>query len=110
MIYKDSQGHTYSGGSITTFVNGVLFSGTPSAAQLESWGYVLQPEPEPYVPTEEDIKRDRMAAIQSELQATDYLALKAYEGEDMSDHPGWKERRAALRVEYRELEEELNNV
>ncbi len=47
---------------------------------------------------------DRMAEIQAELAATDYLALKAFEGEDMSEHEGWKERRAALRAEYRQLE------
>lgn len=48
---------------------------------------------------------DRMAEIQAELAATDYLALKAFEGEDMSEHEGWKERRAALREEYRQLEQ-----
>lgn len=48
---------------------------------------------------------DRMAEIQAELAATDYLALKAFEGEDMSEHEGWRERRAALREEYRQLEQ-----
>lgn len=47
---------------------------------------------------------DRMAEIQAELAATDYLALKAFEGEDMSEYEGWRERRAALRAEYRQLE------
>lgn len=49
--------------------------------------------------------QERMKAIQAELAATDYLALKAFEGEDMSEHEGWKERRAALREEYRQLEQ-----
>ena len=51
-----------------------------------------------------------MQEILDELRNTDYLALKAFEGEDMSDHLGWKEQRAALREEYRRLEEQLNNL
>lgn len=49
-------------------------------------------------------RKARMKEIQAELASTDYLALKDYEGEDMSDHPQWKEHRAALRAEYRQLE------
>ena len=51
-------------------------------------------------------RQARMKEILAELQATDYLALKAFEGEDMSEHPTWKEDRAALRSEYRKLEAE----
>lgn len=49
-------------------------------------------------------RQARMKEILAELEATDYLALKAFEGEDMSEHDGWRERRAALRAEYRQLE------
>ena len=108
MTYKDSQGHIYRGGAMTRLVDGVLFSGVPTVEQLTAWGYEEVAPPEPYVPTEEDIKRQRMDEILAELQATDYLALKAFEGEDMSEHPNWKEDRAALRIEYRALESELN--
>ena len=108
MTYKDSEGHIYNGGSMTRLVDGVLFSGVPTVEQLAAWGYEEVLPPEPYVPTVEDLKRARMDAILSELQATDYLALKAFEGEDMSEHPNWREDRAALRREYRALESELN--
>ena len=53
-------------------------------------------------------RKQRMKEILAELQATDYLALKAYEGEDMSEHPDWKENRASLRAEYRQLEAHEN--
>ena len=85
---------------------GTLWSGVPSVEQLAEWGYEVVEET-PYVPTENDLKRQRMAEIIAELQATDYLALKAFEGEDMSGHLGWKEHRAELREEYRRLESEL---
>lgn len=51
-----------------------------------------------------------MSEILTELAQTDYLALKAFEGEDMAEHPGWKEKRAALRTEYRQLESEIEEV
>ena len=53
-------------------------------------------------------RQARMKEILAELEATDYLSLKAYEGEDMSEHPTWKEDRAALRAEYRTLEAQEN--
>lgn len=49
-------------------------------------------------------RKERMKEIKEELAATDYLALKAIEGEDMSGHEGWQEHRAELRREFRELE------
>ena len=112
MIYKDSENHIYIGGNTMTKIleNGSLFSGIPTTEQLSEWGYVLQSEPEPYTPTAEELVRQRMQEILDELRNTDYLALKAFEGEDMSDHIGWKEQRAALREEYRRLEEQLNNL
>ena len=106
--YNNTTKHTYTGGSMTIIKDGVLFSGVPTQEQLQEWGYE-EVVTAPYTPTEEDLKRQRMAEIQDELAATDYLALKDFEGEDMSDHVGWKETRAALRAEYRLLEAEVNN-
>lgn len=94
---------------MTKRVDNGVFSGIPSDEQLTQWGYE-EVIPQTYTPTEQDLKRNRMNEILNELQSTDYLALKAFEGEDMSEHVGWKERRAALRVEYRQLESELQNA
>lgn len=94
------------GQSMTRRVDNGVFSGIPSEEQLRAWGFE-EVVPTPYTPTEEDLKRQRMTEIQSELASTDYLALKAFEGEDMSEHPTWKEDRAALRAEYRRLESEV---
>lgn len=94
------------GQSLTRRVDNGVFSGIPSEEQLRAWGFE-EVVPTPYTPTEEDLKRQRMTEIQSELASTDYLALKAFEGEDMSEHPTWKEDRAALRAEYRRLESEV---
>lgn len=91
--------------SLTWEKDGVLFSGIPSAEQLAEQGYEPYVQPTPPEPTQEELARQRMAEIQMELAQTDYLTLKAYEGEDMSEHEGWKEHRAALRAEYRELED-----
>ena len=111
MIYVNkTTGERYQGGSITRNINEhTVFSGTPTEELLTEWGF------EPYVmpvhiPTEDEIREQRMQEILNELAKTDYLALKAFEGEDMSEHPGWKEHRAALRAEYRQLESEVENV
>ena len=100
-------GERYTGGSITRNINEhTVFTGVPTEELLTEWGF------EPYVPpthipTEDEIREQRMQEILNELAETDYLALKAFEGEDMSEHPGWKEHRAELRAEYRELEAQL---
>lgn len=105
--YNSTINKHYYGGTITYAINkNKIFAGVPTVEQLIEWGFEEVVET-PYVPTEEDIKLQRMQEIIEELKATDYLALKDYEGEDMSEHPGWKEHRAALRVEYRELEASL---
>lgn len=98
--------------TITRKVDNGVFSGIPSVEQLYEWGFKewIEPAPTPYEPTEEDVRKQRMDEILAELAETDYLALKAFEGEDMSEHPGWKEKRAALRAEYRQLESEVQNV
>lgn len=103
-------GERYTGGSITRNINEhTVFTGVPTEELLIEWGF------EPYVPpthipTEDEIREQRMQEILAELAETDYLALKAFEGEDMTEHPGWKEKRAALRAEYRQLESEVENV
>lgn len=106
MKYYNSTTKKYynDGQSLTWEKDGVLFSGIPSAEQLAEQGYVPYTPPVAAEPTQEELARQRMAEIQMELAQTDYLALKAYEGEDMSEHEGWKEHRAELRAEYRELE------
>jgi len=109
MKYYNSTTKKYynDGQSLTWEKDGVLFSGIPSSEQLAEQGYEPYTPPVTAEPTQEERTRLRMAEIQMELAQTDYLALKAYEGEDMSEHEGWREHRAALRAEYRELEESL---
>lgn len=101
---KTTKKYYNEGHALTWEKDGVLFSGIPSAEQLAEQGYEPYVPPVAAEPTQEELARMRMAEIQMELAQTDYLALKAYEGEDMSEHEGWKERRANLRAEYRELE------
>ncbi len=105
--YKNKQGEIYNGKSIVVDDRRII---NPTEKMLLAAGY--EPYEAPvmnYEPTEEDKRQQRMAEIQAELAATDYLALKAFEGEDMSEHEGWKEKRKALREEYRRLEEKLNS-
>lgn len=102
---KTTKKYYNEGHALTWEKDGVLFSGIPSAEQLAEQGYEPYTPPIAAEPTQEELARQRMAEIQMELAQTDYLALKAFEGEDMSEHEGWKERRAALRAEYRELED-----
>ena len=111
--YNSTANEWYTEGStMTKRVNNGVFSGIPSVEQLTDWGFEewVEPAPTPYEPTEEDVRKQRMDEILAELAATDYLALKAFEGEDMAEHPGWKEKRAALRAEYRQLESEVEDV
>ena len=107
MIYynKRENKYYYEGRSMTRILDdGSLWSGVPTIKELTDWGF------EPYVhPTDDEIRELRMQEILKELDATDYLALKAFEGEDMSEHLGWKEQRATLRREYRQLEQENSN-
>ena len=100
-------GALYNGKSIVVDDRRII---NPTEKMLLEAGY--EPYEEPvmnYEPTEEDKRQQRMAEIQAELAATDYLALKAFEGEDMTEHEGWKEKRKALREEYRRLEEKLDS-
>lgn len=108
MIYKNNTtGEMYHGGAITRRLdNGAVVTGTPTPEMLAEWGFELYTPPQPQV----DVREQRMDEILAELAETDYLALKAFEGEDMTEHPGWKEKRAALRAEYRQLESEVEDV
>ena len=89
--------------------DGRIFAGIPTEQQLAEWGFEELVEPASPEPTEQELKQLRMSEILTELAQTDYLALKAFEGEDMTEYPGWKEHRAELREEYRQLESNLNN-
>ena len=109
--YNEKTGeYYYEGRSMTRRLdNGYLFAGVPTEQQLAEWGFEPYTPPV-HIPTEDEIREQRMQEILNELAETDYLALKAFEGEDMSEHPGWKEKRAALRAEYRQLESEVEDV
>jgi hypothetical protein len=109
-LINKNTGEIYTGGEMTRNIDEhTVFSGVPTLELLTEWGF--EPYiPPTHIPTEIELKKQRMDEILDELKATDYLALKAFEGEDMSEHPGWKEYRAALRVEYRELEEEVKEM
>ncbi len=104
--YNEKTGeYYYEGRSMTKRLDdGRIFAGVPTEQQLAEWGFEPYEPPAPPEPTERELKQLRMQEILAELAETDYLALKAFEGEDMSEHPGWKEHRAALRTEYRQLE------
>ena len=108
MTYKNNTtGEMYHGGAITRrLANGAVVTGTPTSEMLTEWGFTPYTSPQPQV----DVRKQRMEEILAELAETDYLALKAFEGEDMSEHLGWKEKRAALRAEYRQLESEVEDV
>lgn len=101
--YKNKQGEIYNGKSIVVDDRRII---NPTEKMLSEAGYEpYEEQVTNYEPTEEDKRQQRMAEIQAELAATDYLTLKAFEGEDMSEHEGWKEKRKALREEYRRLEQ-----
>ena len=59
---------------------------------------------------EEYSKRERMAEIKAKLSSLDYLTSKYVDGEDMSEYGDWQGHRKALREEYRQLEESLDEM
>lgn len=91
--------------------DGSVFSGVPSAEQLEAWGFEeWTPEPAPELSEDEQEReewRNRLREIEEELRSMDYLTSKFIDGEDMSQYGDWQGRRKALRQEYREIEELL---
>lgn len=75
----------------------------PSEAQLLAAGYHKREVAQVTAPY--DDTQARIDALKAELQATDYIALKAIEGYDCDAlYPGWKARRRALRDQINELE------
>jgi hypothetical protein len=113
MTYINNQtGHRYTGGSMTRLVGGVLFSGVPTVEQLTEWGYhPLVANQEQHVPTQEEIRQQRMVEILSLLAETDYIVLKKAEGIDISEYDakyvgGFLAWRQALRAEYNDLEQQ----
>ena len=103
--YNEKTGeYYYEGRSITRRLDdGHIFAGVPTAEQLAEWGF------EPYVmpahiPTEDEIREQRMQEIQIILDSMDYLTSKYIDGEDMTKYGDWQGKRKALREEYRELE------
>ena len=112
MTYKDTQGHLYTGGAMTRREGNSVFTGIPTKQQLTEWGYTEVAPPEPYTPTEEDIKRQRMEEIRQQLSDTDYIIIKKAEGYDISEYNeryegdflAWRQR---LRNEYNQLEDTL---
>lgn len=47
---------------------------------------------------------DRIERLKDSLRATDYIVLKEIEGQDVSEHKGYKEQRQALRAEINALQ------
>lgn len=39
----------------------------------------------------------KIQELKEELQSSDYIALKAFEGRDVSEHTGWQQRRQDIR-------------
>jgi hypothetical protein len=39
----------------------------------------------------------KIQQLKEELQSSDYIALKAFEGRDVSEHTGWQQRRQDIR-------------
>lgn len=46
----------------------------------------------------------KIQQLKEKLQASDYIALKAYEGRDVSEHTGWQQRRQDIRDSINELQ------
>lgn len=107
--YNETNNKWYREGQSLTIVHeGVLHSGIPTEEQLKEWGYKLVKEPTPVTISEEEQayndRQARMNFLQSELNRTDYIAIKASEGCDVSEYGDWKAMRNAWREEYNELE------
>lgn len=46
----------------------------------------------------------KIQELKEELQSTDYIALKAFEGRDVSEHGNWQQRRQDIRDNINELQ------
>ena len=107
MYRNPKTGETYTEGSIyvTMLPDGTLYTGVPTEAELQEFGFgpYVPPVPDP-APAPVSAYRERMEAIKAELASMDYLTAKAMDGEDMSKYGDWQGRRRALRAEYDFLE------
>ena len=68
---------------------------------------------EEVVPTTQEViasKQSQLLNISSELKATDYIAMKELDGEDVSKYGDYKSCRKALRAEYNAMEKEIENL
>lgn len=105
--YKKKNGEIYNGKSIVVDDRRII---NPTEKMLLEAGYEPYEEPVTnYEPTEEDKRQQRMAEIQAELAATDYLTSKYVDGEDMTEYGDWQGRRRSLREEYRLLESQATD-
>ena len=46
----------------------------------------------------------KIQELKEELQSTDYIALKAFEGRDVSEHGDWQQQRQDIRDSINELQ------
>lgn len=46
----------------------------------------------------------KIQELKETLQSTDYIALKAFEGRDVSEHRNWQQRRQDIRDSINELQ------
>lgn len=46
----------------------------------------------------------KIQQLKEELQSSDYIALKAFEGRDVSEHGDWRQRRQDIRDSINELQ------
>lgn len=109
--YINDKGERYDGVSVV--VGGKRYI-APSEAKLLELGF-RKIEPQPYEPTEEDLRRERMAEIERLLLAEDYKVIKNSEAAAAGvplpyDPTALHEARQALRDEYNELEQQNNNI
>ena len=49
-------------------------------------------------------RQQRIQDLKEELSQSDYIALKAFEGADMTEYPNWKQKRQGLRDEINRLD------
>lgn len=47
----------------------------------------------------------KIQELKEQLQSTDYIALKAYEGRDVSEHGDWQQQRQNIRDSINELQQ-----
>ena len=52
-------------------------------------------------------REQRIQQLKEELQETDYIALKAYEGQDCSQYGDWKVKRQEIRDEINRIDSML---